>query len=803
MKATTKIVSSVCSAFVFCSVFANGAYLGTNYTVTPTFSIVASAEDSETSLPDERPTSTCAVTSATAYTVPVYIYNKDGTGASMANEAIDHSAKLVVANGKYYITIGFHPITMDGLIGHLQKFYYYNMTSDEYYSSGNEAKESAKTEIIGDSCVKSFDDLGDDDESTYSEYISQVTFELPTKESDVVCRVKVDAMGETEQEAVLVFDYAKIKYNMALYLAERIEYAESISNDDDIYTSSSYSALQSAISTAKTTLSRFSTNLTMLNVRGIKLVDNALSNLVVKDSVLSNGIYSVPIDYRIAEYTKINDAYPCYLAGENSSTYLNDLFGTTAQIIAEDGKYTLKITAQSNGEDYYLFNLVSGGYGAASLTFGGQWSDVDYFGRNQKLICEGDYIQASFGNRYAANDMIVNAQVYSKTTETSSPVRLTSDNELIAIDLDWDNISFVQNLPLNKDELDSKVRYASSRLLGDMSAYTDVSVSAYRTAYENAKAINEDDTVTQATVDSAAVALNNAAAALEQKVSLAGYTAELADYVGLNYYLNISDELKAQSPSVKFTFGDAEPQIVTFDKAVYVTTDDFTGYKFTAKLDPKNMTDTVTAEVYVGDEKVSTTAATMKKLSTTIKAYADTIIANADSKYSDKAIAAAKTMLNYGGYSQTLFNYNTDALANASLDSTDVSSVTADTLTNYVPKKTGSDNTAKFTGYNLYLDSLTSMRFYYTGDVKVSSNAENFTTGTSGNKNYVEIAGITPVNLLNGYDVTIGGMTIHASPASYAHTALTKSSDENLQNAMKAMILYSQAASAYDTSLNK
>lgn len=763
--------------------------------------LVAAADEFNTDFPSERPTAALRVDSVAAtYNVPVYIYFLGGDEASMANEAIVHTAKLTVTPGasglEKKVTLQFHPIVRDGLIGHLQKFYYYNMTSDEYYSASNEDRTNKRVEITGENRTISFDDLDDDDESTYVEYISQVAFVLPSDESDVVCRVKVDAMGETEQNAVVVFDYSNIESCIKKYLEKRLAYAEELSANSEIYTDASFNSLKSAITLANTFLNRFSSNVARLET-AVTRINTAISGLVIKSDIVSNGIYSIPVDFKIAVPETIEDAYTTYSSTNVQCEYLTDMFGDTAELKAEDGKYTLKLTAAKTGEDYYLFNLVQGGYGAASLVFGGEWSDVEYFGRNEKLICKGNYIQASFGNRYAANDMIVNAKVYSKAEETSSPVRLTPDNELIAIDLDWNNISFLQNLPLNKDDLDSKVRYASSRLSGDMSAYTDSSVSAYQTAYENAKAINEDDTVTQATVDSAAAALNNAAAALEQKVSLAGYTAELADYVGLNYYLNISDEIKAQNPTVKFTFGDAEPQIVAFADAEYV---EGQGYKFTAKLDPKNMTDTVTAEVYVGDEKVPTTAATTKKLSTTIKAYADTIIANADSKYSDEAIAAAKAMLNYGGYSQVLFDYNTDNLANASIDS-DVSSVTAETLASYAPTKAGSDDTAKFTGYNLYLDSLTRMRFYYTGDVEATSTAANYNTGKSSSKNYVEITDITPANLLNGYDVKIGGMTVHASPASYAHTALTKSSDENLQNAMKAMILYSQAATAYNATV--
>lgn len=69
--------------------------------------------------------------------------------------------------------------------------------------------------------------------------IRECSFVLPTEKSDVICRVKVDAMGETEQDAILVFDYAKlvrtdsdVRYNDAgkNYLYCRRQYAMTAPN---------------------------------------------------------------------------------------------------------------------------------------------------------------------------------------------------------------------------------------------------------------------------------------------------------------------------------------------------------------------------------------------------------------------------------------------------------------------------------------------------------------------------------------------------------------------------------------------
>jgi len=797
VKLTHKIVSAIC-----CLMIASSATNAFSFGICKTSinTTAYAAEVADDYIPDERPTAECSIREKSYYTVPVYIYNRDGSGASMSNGAVNHTAKFVFdENGKKYVTLDFHPIVRTGLRGHMQEFYYYNMTSDEYLTVEPSLRSDYRVYVSGENLTKSYD-YDEEDPTSFTQYISRVTFELPTVGSDVVCGFKVDAMGETPQDAFIVFDWNNAEADVTAFTKDKIADAKSISNSDGKYTESSYNGLQAAITSAESGLVNSNKYSPYAQVTAITNIDKAIANLVVVNEILPNGIYEIPFSFYETEIAVENysDLYSrtTYVPTNTAFNYLNNIFGSSAKLTAVDGTYTLVFTAENDGENYYLAGLTRNANSAPSkLSFSTTTTSVDYFGSTKKFVTEGCTATTSISNRYNSNDLLIRVMGWTKNEQSS---KISEIYNPVSLSLDWNNAVKVGDLDVNKTDLSDYVGYIESRLSGDMSAYTESSVSALQTAYEAAKAVNEDTSVSQATVDNALATLKSATSALEQKVSLAGYTAELADYVGLNYYLNISDEIKAQNPTVKFTFGDAEPQLVSLADATFY---EGRGYKFTAKLDPKNMTDTVTAEVYVGEEKVPTTAATTKKLSTSIQAYADTVIANADGAYTDEAIAAAKAMLNYGGYSQVLFDYNTDNLANASIE-TDVSSVTAETLADYKPTKTGVDDTAKFAGYNLYLDSLTRMRFYYTGDVEASSTAANYTTGKSGSKNYVEITDITPANLLNGYDVKIGGMTVHASPASYAHTALSKSSDENLQNAMKAMILYSQAAAAYDATVN-
>ena len=203
--------------------------------------VVSYSANDMLALPEVRPTASRAFTNDSIYTVPVYMYAKLVDGASMGNGALEHEATIALKSGVATVTLKFHPMSLgddDDVEGHLEKFY--------YYDSNNNRTEVTNCKY--DYCVDS------SNTNNRIKYITECTFELPTAESDVTCRVKVDAMGDTEQDAVLVFDYNNTKNNMIPYAEQKIAEAEAISNDDGRYTDESYAALRAAIATAKTNL---------------------------------------------------------------------------------------------------------------------------------------------------------------------------------------------------------------------------------------------------------------------------------------------------------------------------------------------------------------------------------------------------------------------------------------------------------------------------------------------------------------------------------------------------------------------
>lgn len=604
-------------------------------------------------------------------------------------------------------------------------------------------------------------------------------------------------MGDSLQDCVLVIDWANLKCDFwNSTVSPLLTKCLGVSNEDNEYTDDSYTQFESYVTAANNFTKRYNPAYCMTYYNMLRKAENLLA---LKSAVLQNGnyiadiaFYNIESDNNTFVYSDGTSFATNYKVTDEKCNILTDYFGGKAEITAENGVYTIKFVPLQAESDYYLQNMYGDNNGISvwdQNSLSKAYTTVDYYGTTRYFVIDpdNDYLSGTLSNKFESDSLMLYAQLYEKNSQSK-------ENKVwVGLDIDWDNIQFVSTLAVDKTELNKTIASTNNLINKNMlTAYTDSSVQNFKTILAEAESVNNSNETTQTEVDNALNKLKKATDSLVKRPTLKGYSTTLSDSIGLNFYVNVEFSMISSSPYVEFTInGETQKSNLAMDSldfaaGVWVC-------KATANLDAKQMTDVVTANIIVGDETVAT-------FTGCVKDYADTIIANADSKYSDEAIAAAKAMLNYGGYSQVLFDYNTDNLANASID-TDVSSVTAETLADYKPTKTGADDTAKFAGYNLYLDSLTRMRFYYTGDATATSTAANYTTGKSGSKNYVEITDITPANLLNGYDVTIGGMTVHASPASYAHTALSKSTDENLQNAMKAMILYSQAATAYDATV--
>lgn len=138
---------------------------------------------------------------------------------SMSNEAINHTIKLTVKNGKYYITLNFNGLTVGQKLGYLSKLKYFTTgyTLDKY---GN--PQGTLADVTVDSYQKNSDgSLVSDQYGT--NYPDEVTFELIPEALDdgyVPLQVFVPIMdaissGTGTQPVFLKLDWSSLKATTA------------------------------------------------------------------------------------------------------------------------------------------------------------------------------------------------------------------------------------------------------------------------------------------------------------------------------------------------------------------------------------------------------------------------------------------------------------------------------------------------------------------------------------------------------------------------------------------------------------
>ena len=221
--------------------------------------------------PQNKPTAQFDTNLSTGtYEVPVYLYVYDSDEASMGNGALTHTASIDwnQETGKAVAHVRFHDMPFMDAVGHLEKLWYYDADNTAYEVTAEETEW-----IINDETMNRVNTL------------RQGCFELPALGAETVVRVRVDAMGDSEQRARMVFDWANIKGGSGqtspdtTFLEEKLAEAEAIDNSGGQYTSDSFADLENAIEYARTVLA--ATEATQEEIDGAAdIVQNGMDNLI-------------------------------------------------------------------------------------------------------------------------------------------------------------------------------------------------------------------------------------------------------------------------------------------------------------------------------------------------------------------------------------------------------------------------------------------------------------------------------------------------------------------------------------------
>ena len=371
-------------------------------------------------------------------------------------------------------------------------------------------------------------------------------------------------------------------------------------------------------------------------------------------------------------------------------------------------------------------------------------------------------------------------------------------------------LKFVQEITVNKSALEVAINDTPNK---PANAYTQASWEAYTKALNEAKAVYESEKATQEAVNNAETTLKEAKAALVVKaIAPVYYSATLNDNVSLNVYYEITPETLADETAY------IELSVKGNKEATRYMVKDLKAnakglYKVSLPLFARQMNDEVSVTVHSanGDETYTYS----------ITQYAQDVLDSKDA--SKEAKAAVEAMLDYGAMAQIYFDYEAKDLANTIVKNHAYKDVTAQLLSDYAASITGKMSGIAYGTTNLRLLSEITIRHHFvvSQDIQEKVNAKEIKfvlvdgdketeltpTFYGGNKAYVEVANIYAKNLDKTYTVKVVNtktnetITVNYSTFSYAKEALEQSSNEKLQNVVKAMVAYNKAAVAYQATL--
>ena len=257
---------------------------------------------------------------------------------------------------------------------------------------------------------------------------------------------------------------------------------------------------------------------------------------------------------------------------------------------------------------------------------------------------------------------------------------------------------------------------------------------------------------------------------------LAGYTLSLEGNIGVNFHMQLSNEVLADANAyMNFTLGGNDYLQIPVTEATTTIVNNTTYYVFKCGVPVKDMNTAITAQIILSDGRKGS------EFTYTVKEYADYILKNSGI-YSSETIALVNAMLSFGDYAAAYFADETIAATPEML------AITSETLEKY--QSTFTENSI-YSGSSLLLKSNTILRHYFTEEVTGSTK--------KGNLYYIDSEGIPAHELGKEIKITVDNIEITYNPLSYAYIALSRDNieDENLRSLIRAMYLYHQTALAY------
>ena len=545
------------------------------------------------------------------------------------------------------------------------------------------------------------------------------------------------------------------------------------------------------------------------------------------------------VNYKVEVYTdlKTNNPYSGTkqekATTEDTTTYaglytieLNDTVdlkpGSSFAVVVTTDKYALDyeqgINWESNGTKVWdapvSLNSGKSFYGNSNYQWGWYWGN----------FC----VKAFTTNNYKQKKDISNAVITKKDdfSPDNLSVNVTFDNISLKQDVDYtltstkdeNGVTVTINgqgnytgtaskefIPINSLNIKCKdVTYTGGEVKSEVTIKRDVGTLTenvdYSLSYSNNKNVGEDAVVTikglkdyYGTKDVKFQIYND----IGDK--LTAFNLVLNGVIEFNVYIELEDDLKNdQDAYVLFTLPDGRGTIKKYVKDAKYK--EGYGYIFTCGIYSKEITKKVSFQVFNGKGIGGI------KNYRSVEDYTNVSL-NSDREQSIKVRPLIKSLLNYGGYSQALFNYNLDNMAYKNVKdelTQSMNEVTVDQLSEYKVVSNGEQSGISEIGLSLVLDSGTSLRYYFKIDSsvdlsKLDAKIDGKDCGIKKNSNgyYLELTSI-PSNKLNQvHTFKLGGITIKCSALSYVYSSLKNATNQKGMMVSKALYLYWKESKTY------
>lgn len=253
------------------------------------------------------------------------------------------------------------------------------------------------------------------------------------------------------------------------------------------------------------------------------------------------------------------------------------------------------------------------------------------------------------------------------------------------------------------------------------------------------------------------------------------YGVTLRDDLSMNFKMDV-DESIAETAQVVITVGGK----TTTQSAKDVVS---------VNVSAIQMNDTITVQVVNGNDKSA-------EQTFTVLEYAQSVLANESLSQYHQMV---KEMLNYGGYAQTYFGYNTKNLVNDGIEGAGVAEVPADAAPEM--EITGEAEGISAYGASLVFRNKIAVRYYFTvtgelGSYTFKANGVTCEPVSADGLVYIEVANINPQDLENPIEVTVNDtLSFTYSPMNYI-VRMSQKGTENMRSLMKALYNYYLAAEA-------